>query len=471
MDFIERIPPAERERLMAAGRVVELEKGELLIRRGERGGDIYLVESGTLEVVDSRSSPEVVISIVGPGAVVGEMAFVDEAPRNADVRAAGPASCRVWEHDLLERALGEDPAFSAAFYRALSATAVERLRALSTSAVVGGIGNRTLEDTSTVVLNKRVLRLSAETRDAFLEADAQLRKDADDPAAAELVAEALAALVAGTAEWRQAGRGSEQVRAAGEGLRRELRLYMVQSRIGALAADPPEGHAGGFRLMAHLHRGRPAGDGAFGKALDAALLALPTAEAFRTRSRLAARTLVAALPDHPCRVMVAPAASGGVLPRLHGPVNDHGGEVLAVDGSREALSRLEEVLPPPGPGASRRLLHEDLARLVSGRSTLRPQAQDFIVVDGLTEYLPDRMVAALCHWCREVLAPKGELVLTGLGPSEDAAIFDEILGWPLVRRDAAALRALVEAAGLRAGVVAGNGGDDGPAVVVRGRKV
>ena len=90
---------------MAAGRSVELARGEYLLRRGERGGDIYLVEEGTLEVVDTRSSTEVVISLVGPGAVVGEMAFIDEAPRNADVRAAGPAVCRHWEHDLLMRVL------------------------------------------------------------------------------------------------------------------------------------------------------------------------------------------------------------------------------------------------------------------------------------------------------------------------------------------------------------------------------
>ncbi len=456
---------------MAAGRTVELSRGEHLIRRGERGGDMYLVEEGTLEVVDTRSSPEVVITLMGPGALVGEMAFLDEAPRAADVRAASDARCLVWERDLLLRALQGDAAFSKAFYEALAVDLVARLRAFGSTAVVGAIGKREEADSSTaMLLGRKAQRLSVAARDGFLEADARFRRDVGDAEAVVAVQETFRGLVDGVASLLGGRGGPELASKAGEQLHRELHPYLIRARTGQLATEPPEGHAGGTRVMAHLLRGRPAGDGAFGQALDAAVLELPTADAFRRRSKLAARSLLAALPEGAARVTVVPAAAGGVLPRVYASLGEHGCQITAVDGSTESLRRLEDILPPLPQHSALRLLHEDLAMLVSGRSSLKPPPQDFVVVDGLAEYLPDRMVAALARWCRDILVPGGELILTGIGEAPDAAIFDHLLQWPLVRRDGAALRALVEAAGLRGGVVSGARPEDGAAVVVRGRR-
>ena len=44
-------------------------------------------------------SPSWTADVLGEGRVVGEMAFIDQAPRVADVRATEPAKIRHWQRD------------------------------------------------------------------------------------------------------------------------------------------------------------------------------------------------------------------------------------------------------------------------------------------------------------------------------------------------------------------------------------
>jgi CRP/FNR family cyclic AMP-dependent transcriptional regulator len=58
-----------------------------ILRAGDRDRSLYLICSGTVDVVvDTRQGPKKVASI-GEGSVFGEMAFFDGAPRSAHVYA------------------------------------------------------------------------------------------------------------------------------------------------------------------------------------------------------------------------------------------------------------------------------------------------------------------------------------------------------------------------------------------------
>jgi len=48
---------------------------------------MYVVKSGRLQVIKSKGEREVILAELGPGAMVGEMAFFDLKPRSASVRA------------------------------------------------------------------------------------------------------------------------------------------------------------------------------------------------------------------------------------------------------------------------------------------------------------------------------------------------------------------------------------------------
>src|SRR5690606_6269054 len=101
MSFLETLSEPHRALLEGAAQPIELTRGQHLLRRGEPGGDLYLVRAGTLDVVESRTSPEVVLATIRAGALVGELAFLDDTPRAADVRAATDATVLRWARDDL----------------------------------------------------------------------------------------------------------------------------------------------------------------------------------------------------------------------------------------------------------------------------------------------------------------------------------------------------------------------------------
>jgi len=72
-----------------AGQVqpVSIRSGETLLAEGEPGDAAYIVMEGEFEIVKKSDQRDIVIAVREPGAVIGEMALIDDTPRNATVRA------------------------------------------------------------------------------------------------------------------------------------------------------------------------------------------------------------------------------------------------------------------------------------------------------------------------------------------------------------------------------------------------
>jgi CRP-like cAMP-binding protein len=69
---------------------VDMPIGSFVFREGDAGSDMYIIESGTLEVVRSARG-EVPVATLGPGDFFGEMAILEDQPRFASVRAVSAA--------------------------------------------------------------------------------------------------------------------------------------------------------------------------------------------------------------------------------------------------------------------------------------------------------------------------------------------------------------------------------------------
>jgi diguanylate cyclase (GGDEF)-like protein len=83
-----------RALLSQLGHPTELAAGQWLWREGDPGHDVVVLAEGTLQVVHEGPDGELVIlRELQPGAVLGEIAFLDGRPRSAGVRAATP--CRI----------------------------------------------------------------------------------------------------------------------------------------------------------------------------------------------------------------------------------------------------------------------------------------------------------------------------------------------------------------------------------------
>jgi NTE family protein len=120
------LDPADREALIAAGTTRALDPGEYLVRQQAAGDAAFVVESGLLEVVLDTDGRETVVSTLGPGEIVGEMALLSGEPRSASVRAVTAARVLVLSRELFDAFMREHAAalleISRVLSRRLSAT-------------------------------------------------------------------------------------------------------------------------------------------------------------------------------------------------------------------------------------------------------------------------------------------------------------------------------------------------------------
>src|SRR5690349_21435717 len=80
-----------RRRHMTQSRL-ELSPGDLVFREGDPPTSAFLIESGQIEILTDQDGTPFVLSVLGPGDLLGEMAIIDEAPRTATARAMTQAS-------------------------------------------------------------------------------------------------------------------------------------------------------------------------------------------------------------------------------------------------------------------------------------------------------------------------------------------------------------------------------------------
>jgi CRP-like cAMP-binding protein len=82
------------KRVAELGEDIVFERGEIVVREGQPGEQIFIVRRGMVEVQVSRaeasdaagSPPQERIVTLGPGQAFGEMAILDRGPRSATVR-------------------------------------------------------------------------------------------------------------------------------------------------------------------------------------------------------------------------------------------------------------------------------------------------------------------------------------------------------------------------------------------------
>lgn len=444
MSFMAQMAPQAREKLEEVAERLELPAGELVIRAGEAGGDFFRVETGSLEVVDRTARPELVLDVLGPGSAVGEMSFLTGDARSADVRAGPKCVLLKWTEGSLHALLRRDPQLSAAFYRASARVLAKRLRALTHAAASGGLGGQS--DRAAVPEEVRGARALADRMKLDLQGtEPAIRRAPGAAAGGALVAEAWGEFLESGRRLFTALSGQDAV-AAGALLASELHPYLVRSRLAELAITGDRGRTADPALLAHIETNEPHGADALGAALDATLQACPTPTALRDRIRATVHALEDALPPRAARVMVVNVGAGTTIARLVPLMANTGGEITVVDNDREALAFLNSASAAPLK-VDLRLVPEDLARFALGQSTTRLGRHDVLLVDGLVEYLPDRVLAILARTLRTHAVGGTTVVLNLLGESPDQFVFDHLLGWPTVRRSPDDVAQLLTAVG------------------------
>lgn len=79
--------PEGARKLNSMSGTKKIERDHYLFREGDPPDAMYVIKSGKFAVVKSKTNSEIVLAEIGPGAMVGEMAFFDNKPRSASVKA------------------------------------------------------------------------------------------------------------------------------------------------------------------------------------------------------------------------------------------------------------------------------------------------------------------------------------------------------------------------------------------------
>ena len=96
---------------------VRLEAGDVLFRLGDTADALYVVVSGRLEALGDESADGDVLRVLGPGAVVGELALLAGSPRSATIRARRDAELFELRRAEFERLMGTDAGFTTELVR------------------------------------------------------------------------------------------------------------------------------------------------------------------------------------------------------------------------------------------------------------------------------------------------------------------------------------------------------------------
>ena len=94
--------------------------GDPIVRQGEIGDCMYVVQAGQVDVVLGTEDEEQHLAVLGPGDFFGEMAVFERELRSATVRARGEARVLKIDKKTLLRRITEDPLLAVKFLETLS---------------------------------------------------------------------------------------------------------------------------------------------------------------------------------------------------------------------------------------------------------------------------------------------------------------------------------------------------------------
>ncbi|TFH64127.1 MAG: cyclic nucleotide-binding domain-containing protein [Gemmatimonadales bacterium] len=110
--------------------------GDAIVRQGELGDCMYVVQSGEVEVVQATAGGEQRLAILVAGDFFGEMAVFEREVRSATVRAHGEARALKVDKKTLLRRIKEDPLLAVNLLQTMSQRIMDLNRQLA--ALTGG---------------------------------------------------------------------------------------------------------------------------------------------------------------------------------------------------------------------------------------------------------------------------------------------------------------------------------------------
>ena len=123
--FADSLADVDRAALLASGQLRTYARGAPLFHEGDTSDEVTVIIEGRVKiVVHGHDGTETLLSVRGPGAIVGELAGIDDSPRLASAFALEPVTARVMAATEFRAFVEDHPGAAVALLRVL----VGRLR-------------------------------------------------------------------------------------------------------------------------------------------------------------------------------------------------------------------------------------------------------------------------------------------------------------------------------------------------------
>ena len=86
--------------------------GEIVIKQGTTGDCFYVIQEGSVEVIDESGDHEVVVTELGKTEFFGEMGLFEKDTRSCTVRAKGEARILTMDKKSLYKSIQKDPSLA-----------------------------------------------------------------------------------------------------------------------------------------------------------------------------------------------------------------------------------------------------------------------------------------------------------------------------------------------------------------------
>lgn len=128
LPLFHELPPEALARLAAAARRVHFDDGETLVREGDSGDSLFVLERGHVLVTmsgEELKTTAIPLARLGPGDFFGEMSLLTGEPRRATVTAESGCEVLVLERQAVAPVLAADPSLAEALSRSLAERAAD----------------------------------------------------------------------------------------------------------------------------------------------------------------------------------------------------------------------------------------------------------------------------------------------------------------------------------------------------------
>ena len=108
------------------------QEGDVILKEGSHGAAVYILSSGRVEISKIVQGKKIVLDILGPGDMFGEMSYLDPAPRSATATALEDTVLEILDKDFLDREFNQ----ISSDFREIISNLVKRLRKTSESLIL-----------------------------------------------------------------------------------------------------------------------------------------------------------------------------------------------------------------------------------------------------------------------------------------------------------------------------------------------